>query len=418
VRPRPLSSLCRELAARYRTKMASALPALAAALLAALPVGALRHSSQAAQGSLSGYSFRDFVAEYGREYREGSEEYEMRRGLFEARKDEIARFRAASDRSWEMGVNRFLDFTEAEKKGMLGYRGSRSTNRGAAVEFQSSATAAALPQEFFVLKPKAKLMGLIRDQGSCGSCWAMAAVSTLEGQMEATVGLMSKISLLSGNSTARVPATPTLASQTIVSCTENPRNCGGTGGCGGATVELAYDMIKNKGGLPFAADWPYESGNGDSPRCKTGLFKEARLQVGGYTVLPSNKVKPLKEALVSSGGPIAISVDATNWFLYTAGVFNDGAGDFTVNHAVTLMGYKEPKDGNRGFWKVKNSWGEYWGENGYIRIEMRTNEEAHCGWDYDTHQGLACEGDPDKAWVCGTSGILYDSVYPTGLHLK
>jgi len=66
---------------------------------------------------------------------------------------------------------------------------------------------------------------------------------------------------------------------------------------------------------------------------------------------------------------------------------------------------------------IKNSWGTGWGEDGFIRLEMKENEAEHCGMDTKTHEGLACDGDPDEAWVCGTCGVLFDSVYPTGVHL-
>mmetsp|Transcript_84962 Transcript_84962/g.263056 ORF Transcript_84962/g.263056 Transcript_84962/m.263056 type:complete len:182 (-) Transcript_84962:74-619(-) len=177
-----------------------------------------------------------------------------------------------------------------------------------------------------------------------------------------------------------------------------------------------------RGGLPFAAEWPYESGrHGSAPACKSHLFPRAQIAITGYTTLPANKVSPLKQALVQTGGPIAVSVDATHWFAYSGGIFSDtdvGDGDFTVNHAVTLVAYKEPGTFHRGYWLIKNSWGTYWGESGRIRLEMKRAEELHCGWDSNTHEGLACDGDPDRAWVCGTCGVLYDSTFPTGIHLK
>merc|ERR1719291_1304638 len=222
---------------------------------------------------------------------------------------------------------------------------------------------------------------------------------------------------------------PTLSSQAMVSCTKNPRNCGGSGGCDGATVELAYDMVKERGGVPMAIEWPYESGRGfgGTPECRESVFQKASVGITGYEVLPSNKLHPLMQALYQTGGAIAVSVDATNWGMYDGGIYSDTdyGGDFTVNHAVTLVAYQTPKRENKGgrdelrmgYWLIKNSWGSSWGEDGFIRLEMKENEEQHCGMDKDTHKGLACDGDPDEAWVCGTCGVLYDSVYPTGVHL-
>merc|ERR1719433_1292730 len=102
-------------------------------------------------------------------------------------------------------------------------------------------------------------------------------------------------------------------------------------------------MVKKEGGLPFAQEWSYVSGSGSTPACKSGIFDHHKIGVSGYTVLPSNKVDPLKHALVNTGAPIAVSVDASNWFMYSSGVYTpDGEGEFHVNHAVTLMAYQNP----------------------------------------------------------------------------
>jgi len=245
----------------------------------------------------------------------------------------------------------------------------------------------------------------------------MAATSVLEGHMETNAEVhQSLLTLLEERAPRQHYAT--LSSQTMVSCTLNPHHCGGTGGCEGATAELGYDLVKEKG-IPMAVDWNYASGaTGATPKCREDVLKAPRVGITGYEVLPSNKLFPLKEALVVSGGPMAVALDATDLFYYQSGILTDGSGRFTVNHAVTLTGYQEPKAGNLGFWRIKNSWGESWGERGYLRVEMKANEEEHCGWDEDPQVGIACDGGPSRVWVCGTCGILYDSVYPTGVHLK
>lgn len=365
---------------------------------------------------LDQYSFSHFVKEYGRTYEQGTEEWTKRESIFNQRMQEVKDFRAGPSRSWTQGVTRFMDYTVAEYTAMLGYKGRRSATVGAVQFF--SRRGEIPPQQlpaFVDAGSNTSLGSLVRDQGSCGSCWAEASVSVLESHMEKNPQVLAALT----DAVKSQQPIPTLSSQTLVSCTPNPRNCGGHGGCSGATAELAFDLVMQRG-LPLAVKWGYVSGSGFTPNCRDDIFHSIRVGITGYEVLPSNEFGPLKRGLVNAG-PIVASVDATNWAFYTSGIFSDTAGgrpgDFTVNHAVTLMGFKEPTNGKRGYWLIKNSWGGSWGERGYIRLEMKENEEEHCGWDYRTKDGLACDGDPDTAWVCGTCGILYDSSYPTGVHL-
>mmetsp|Transcript_21627 Transcript_21627/g.57699 ORF Transcript_21627/g.57699 Transcript_21627/m.57699 type:complete len:416 (-) Transcript_21627:207-1454(-) len=372
-------------------------------------------------------SFKDFVVKFNRSYTEGSSQWAEREAVFAERKKDVLAFLRGPERSWTKGITQFADYTESEYKAVLGYKGRRSS---ASAEAPGAAFARerkwSYPAEFTVRHETRKLTEIVRNQGGCGSCWAEAATATLEGQMEANATMVAHLrEVLDGM--GKTSQHPTLSSQAMVSCTKNERNCGGSGGCDGATVELAYEMIKERGGIPMAIEWPYESGFGSTPECKDHVFQKAAIGITGYEVLPANKLHPLMQALYESGGAIAVSVDATNWGMYSGGIYSDSdyGGDFTVNHAVTLIAYQTPKrekKGGReelrmGYWLIKNSWGVSWGEDGFIRLEMKENEEEHCGMDKETHKGLACDGDPNEAWVCGTCGVLYDSVYPTGVHL-
>jgi len=372
--------------------------------------------------SLELYTFNEFVREFGRTYQEHTAEWSKREELFNQRMEEVLAFRAGPPRSWMKGVTKFMDFTEAEYKAVLGYRG-RKTARGppraeSAIELhaQQRRSGSQLPS-FIDVGSNLSLGALVRDQGSCGSCWAEAATSVLEGHMQRNASLLAAMT----SAASAVQPIPTLSSQAVLSCTENPRRCGGAGGCAGATAELAFGMVRDRG-LPLAVEWDYASGAGQAPQCRNDVFHNLRLGISHFEVLPSNREAPLKRALVESGGPIVVSADATDWSLYTGGIFSDtdggDPGDFTLNHAVTLMGYREPSgNGRGGYWLIKNSWGTRWGEQGFIRLEMKANEEQHCGWDFSTHDGVACDGDPDTAWVCGTCGVLFDSSYPRGLYL-
>jgi len=398
-----------------------------------------RRSSRAPNvEAVEAFSFEDFVSKFNRSYSAGTPEWSDREAVFAERKQDVLAFLRGPERSWTKGITQFADYTESEYKAVLGYKGRRSS---ASAEAPGAAFARerkwSYPAEFTVRHETRKLTEIVRNQGGCGSCWAEAATATLEGQMEANATMVAHLrEVLDGM--GKTSQHPTLSSQAMVSCTKNERNCGGSGGCEGATVELAYEMVKEQGGIPMAVEWGYVSGFGSTPECNTNVFKKASVGITGYETLPSNKLHPLMQALYESGGAIAVSVDATHWSMYMGGIFSDTSGmrkgDFTVNHAVTLVAYKVPKKGNAvpapssqssgfrseaqmGYWLIKNSWGTSWGEDGFIRLEMKENEAEHCGMDTKTHEGLACDGDPDEAWVCGTCGVLYDSVYPTGLHL-
>lgn len=67
--------------------------------------------------------------------------------------------------------------------------------------------------------------------------------------------------------------------------------------------------------------------------------------------------------------PVSVAVDATNWGQYKNGVFANCAKN--VNHGVLAVGY------TNDYWKVKNSWGTGWGEDGYIRVS-RAGDKNTC----------------------------------------
>lgn len=57
----------------------------------------------------------------------------------------------------------------------------------------------------------------------------------------------------------------------------------------------------------------------------------------------------------------------------------DGTCGTDLNHGVAAVGYGTTLDGTK-YWIVKNSWGEHWGENGYIRLKRGVSEkEGLCG---------------------------------------
>ena len=73
--------------------------------------------------------------------------------------------------------------------------------------------------------------------------------------------------------------------------------------------------------------------------------------------------------------PVSVGIQSNQYGFkyYKSGVMT-GNCNTALDHAVLVVGYGT-EDGV-DYWKIKNSWGDFWGEGGYIKIERGTNK---CG---------------------------------------
>jgi len=200
-------------------------------------------------------------------------------------------------------------------------------------------------------------------------------------------------------------------------CAPNPDSCGGTGGCRGSTGELAMDYIVSAGFYQeFQQGYAENAYRGINQNCTIPAGKPVAA-IKGYVELPSNNYTALMNA-VATVGPVAVSVDASKWSSYSSGIYSAPLGTSPdIDHLVVLVGYGQDETSGQLYWLVRNSWNPNWGENGYIRLLRSPDDENNCAMDSTPQDGLACSGDTAPVKVCGTSGILYDSVYPTGAGL-
>lgn len=409
-------------------KIAYAIGACTVSLIASIQIdSSLCHSPS--------MSFEDFVTTYGRTYSRGSPEWQMRQAIFEKSVQEVQELNCGIEKNdWRARVNMFADWTTTEFKGLMGYkRGARPNSPGPALDLESSRVGVRRARRTVepAPLPKAITWGNLtsiresQDQGSCGSCWAVAAATAMKAHSE--IHLHKK---------------QAVDADALTYCTPNPEHCGGDGGCEGATAALAFEyalrfgdadnlrkgtcpdkaliesvpatrgVLKVNGREVHAAQEGVELASG-------GHFDHRGPGVGmrGWVKLPENKQEPLMRALVELG-PVAISVAPGNgWTWYQEGVLAAKGCDKenVVAHAVILYGYGEGPGLHTpwvSFWRIKNSWGRDWGEQGTIRLQRFEDEENHCGWDYEPEKGSACLGGPKKVWVCGSCGILYDSALP------
>jgi len=355
------------------------------------------------KANFEGYSFAQFVKDFNRNYKVGSAEYKNRESIFHQSLVQLQTRHAdnvKNQRSWSVGVHPFMDWTQAERATLNGYKPERK-HRGSALvtlqtrakgSFRSTMNSSWSESSSFLAGPG------MRNQGNCGSCWAISAVEAVEAQLQK-----------SGTDVQ-------LSAQALVDCVPNPQHCGGTGGCDGATGELAYSFMRDHG-IPLEGDLPYNAETGSCPMAPLdGSWPaQSRARVDGWRALPSNQAEPLMQALVQDG-PVVVAVDGNNWFDYSNGVFDGCSKDSILGHAVLAKGYGQ-EDG-RKYWRIQNSWGAQWGEDGHIRLLQHDDENNWCGTDNKPQEGLGCDGGPPEITVCGTCGLLYDPIIPQGVRLE
>jgi len=241
------------------------------------------------------------------------------------------------------GITRFSDLTPEEFKARyLTYTKGEKTNVSSAKVAPYKGTEELVDWSGVYTTP-------VKDQGYCGSCWAFAASEQIESDA------MRELSV-----------TYTLSPQQLVECDRTSM------GCNGGLQERAYNYVKRAGGIETESDYPYisgEDGSADSCHSESNKFV---LTVGGYETITDGEAAMAD--YIKSTGPLSIAIDATTWSTYTGGVMST-CGD-SINHAVQLVGV----DTGAGYWKVRNSWSDSWGENGYIRLAYG---EDMCGITYD-----------------------------------
>jgi cathepsin L len=250
-----------------------------------------------------------------------------------------------------LGMNAYADMTNAEfNQVMNGFNATRQAPRSQNRRTFTFDPTLQLPDT--VDWRKEGYVTPVKDQGQCGSCWAFSATGSLEGQHFAkTKSLVS------------------LSEQNLVDCSRKQGNMG----CNGGLMDYAFEYIKVNNGIDTEPSYPYQAA--DHP-CR---FKAADVGATdtGFTDIKSKDEDALKQA-VADIGPISVAIDASHasFQLYKSGIYNEiFCSQTRLDHGVLAVGYGT--DSNKDYWLVKNSWGEGWGNKGYI--QMSRNKRNQCG---------------------------------------
>ncbi|GAB5372392.1 hypothetical protein AAMO2058_001661200 [Amorphochlora amoebiformis] len=337
------------------------------------------------------YTFDEYLVDFKKSYPDS--QYGYRKSLF-VKHLAIIREHNKKNLSWHMHVNDFTDLHPEEfRRSTKGFHHPKhATLVGSGNPFPADVN-----KDFLATLPTTvdwrtkNVVTPVKNQGGCGSCWAFSAAETMESHLAIATGKLLELS-----------------EQQLVACSTNPKDCGGTGGCDGSVQPLAFDYVQTVG-ITTEKSYPYE---GITGTCKPNSIKPV-VNITGQVDLPTNNYTALMEA-VAMVGPVAISLDAGGlpWQLYGGGVLTGDCGS-DIDHAVQLVGYGT--ENGKDYWLVRNSWGQGWGEGGYIKLYRDPN--AACAQDATPQDGFGCDGGPKEVTVCGMCGILSASSYPLGAYL-
>jgi len=220
----------------------------------------------------------------------------------------------------------------------------------------------------------------------CGSCWAHGALSSFADRI--------KIDRKAQGDDIN------LSIQFILNCGTEA-----AGSCHGGYHTATYQFIQDTGYVPYDTCTPYlacskESTEGFCDKidttcsavntCKTcdtfggmggkcseiDYFPNATVAEYGLIDYDSNDKDGNTHKIMSeiySRGPVAATINAEPIVKYTGGIFIDEGYSEQSNHIVSITGWGTDKETGTKFWIVRNSWGQYWGEMGYMRLEMGKN---------------------------------------------
>lgn len=252
----------------------------------------------------------------------------------------------AKDRRTRLAMNHFGDMTNTEFRRMMnGYR-MRNTSAGSSflkpLNFKAP--------DVVDWRTKGYVTP-VKNQGECGSCWAFSTTGSVEGQhFRATGKLVS------------------LSEQNLVDCSK----VFGNDGCNGGLVDYAFEYIKENNGIDTEDSYPYTAQEGTCNFNRDAVGAT----LSGYTDVYRNEVS-LRDA-VAANGPVSVAIDASHpsFQFYKSGVYYEPqCSSTTLDHGVLVVGYGS--DNGEDYWLIKNSWGNGWGQEGYIWILRNYNN--HCG---------------------------------------
>mmetsp|Transcript_12588 Transcript_12588/g.20280 ORF Transcript_12588/g.20280 Transcript_12588/m.20280 type:complete len:277 (+) Transcript_12588:17-847(+) len=199
----------------------------------------------------------------------------------------------------------------------------------------------------------------VKDQGSCGCSWATSLCGVVEGAAFANNGYLQSLSF-----------------QQLVSCNERNLGCGG----GSLAIAALYASLNRFGGMARLNEYEFTDYGGiTTEECTLSPSMPLAVAVSNPKIVASvdstisfdKRVELFKQVLESQPIAVVMKSSCKIFSNYRSGILTDD-GDCAcsdsqcLDHAVLMVGYDDTT--KPPHFKVKNSWGTKWGEDGYFLV--------------------------------------------------
>ncbi|KAL3505128.1 hypothetical protein ACH5RR_034969 [Cinchona calisaya] len=292
--------------------------------------------------------YEEWLVQHKKSYNELGEK-DKRFEIFKDNLRYIDEENSLPNRAYQLGLNRFADLTNEEYRST--YLGTRMDPKRRLAKTPSDRyrpkVGESLPDSVD-WRAKGAVVA-VKDQGSCGSCWAFSTIASVEGINKIVTG-----DLIS------------LSEQELVDCDTSYNE-----GCNGGLMDYAFEFIIKNGGVDTEKDYPYK---GRDTKCDTYRKNARVVSIDGYEDVTPSSESALQKAVANQPVSVAIEASGRDFQHYLKGIFTGKCGT-SLDHGVNVVGYGS--ENGIDYWIVRNSWGGDWGENGYLR--MQRNVQASTG---------------------------------------
>ena len=272
-------------------------------------------------------------------------ELEFRFNVYSVNMKMIKAGNTDESKTYTLGENVFADLTFSEFKNQ--YLMPPKTNK--THESLLSATVSSKRSVDWRTVPGA--VGPVKDQGQCGSCWAFSTVAGME-----TAFFLRNNRFVS------------FSEQELVDCAGGNYH---NQGCNGGIMPYAYMYIMDNQ-ISTEGSYPYRGVQGS---CQAS-YKSPRYPLDDFAQISPINVDGLIKATDITVVSVAFEVQEDLQF-YKGGIYNPSPScGQALNHAVNTVGYNTDTD--TPYFIVRNSWGSWWGEQGYFRMTIGTGSGS-CG---------------------------------------